>query len=47
MPVRGIIFIAVVALIVAILRRDDIYSWIENEFGINDAEKEEKENEEE
>lgn len=43
MPIRGVIFIAVVALMIAIIRRDRIYSWIENLFG-EDADDEEKEN---
>lgn len=44
MPIRGIIFIAVVAIAIAIFKRDDIYSWIENTLGTNE-DAEEKENE--
>lgn len=46
MPVRGIIFLAVVAFLVAVVKREEIYDLITKEFGADEsADENEKENE--
>lgn len=46
MPIRGIIFIAVVALMIAVFKREEICSWLKIEFGEEEnADDVEKENE--
>lgn len=46
MPIRGIIFIAVVGLVIAVLQREQIFNWLTHEFGVEErANENEKENE--